>query len=362
GLNQEQEPEIRKEVSYIVSVFSAIEMKKVKTKREAKNASIDLFLDEPWDTLKVQILAKISASLAPHQLNYKHYTVTYHINRILPKPGLTITTQADFDGMVKRVKGLATKTPVVNLTVVQDITDPQQEKRKKTRKEAEAILPGNEKKLKNIQLLCARWTCPKTDSACASTHCYIFPGTEEHLPLNHEQIDCWTAAMCKDGKESTLSEAATLQKPPNHCLFDVSNAKGAVLSPVLQHRLESAQAKSSSLSAPIFNFLIGGELVNLFQPQTLTAANGQGPVAHPSSVEASLLPSTHLPGQDMTVTDFCNMYKLDDDIATKLSSHSFKDAQLLCFISFSDLKDMDFKIGKVAALHDAVEKWSILNA
>ncbi|KIK82231.1 hypothetical protein PAXRUDRAFT_70618, partial [Paxillus rubicundulus Ve08.2h10] len=286
-----------------------IEMKKVKTKCEAKNASIDLFLDEPWDTLKAQILAKISASLAPHQLNYEHYTVTYHNNRILPKPGLTITTQADFDGMVKRVKGLATKMPVVNLTVVQDVTDPQQEEKENEsdtdapKSKSKKRVSGTflDKKLKNIQLLRTRWTCLKTDSACASTHCYVFPGTKEHLLLNHERIDCWAAAM---------------------------------------HRLESAQAKSSSSSAPIFNFSIGGELANLFQPQTLAAANGQGPVAHPSSVEASLLPSTHLPGQDMTVTDFCNMYKLDDDIATKLSSHSFKDARLLHFISFSDLKDM----------------------
>lgn len=225
------EPALRpvtKEISYMVSIFSASEMKKSKSKREPINASFDLRTDKPWDTLKAQILAKISAAINPRTLCFDDYLLTYYIYRVLPKPGLSLMAQTDYDGLMKRVNGMAAKTPTVNISVIQILPAGDEKfanegqemdelelglksKSKKRvsikimlivvsprlslQKESAAILPGNEKKVKNIQLLRDRWVCKKTDSACASTHCYVNPGTDEHTPLGHQQLDCWASAM-----------------------------------------------------------------------------------------------------------------------------------------------------------------------
>jgi len=112
---------VTKDISYMMSIFSAAEMKKAKSKREATAASVDLSSDEPWDTLKAQMLVKISKTIKPHILNFDDYTVTYQIPRVLPKPGLSLATQADFDGMMKRVNAMhASKSPLVNIVVVQE--------------------------------------------------------------------------------------------------------------------------------------------------------------------------------------------------------------------------------------------------
>ncbi|KAG1720312.1 uncharacterized protein EDB91DRAFT_1088882 [Suillus paluster] len=70
---------VTKEVSYIITVFSAAEMKKAKTKYEPISASVNLNSDEPWDTLKAQVLVKISNAIKPRVLNFDDYALTYQI-------------------------------------------------------------------------------------------------------------------------------------------------------------------------------------------------------------------------------------------------------------------------------------------
>jgi len=106
-----------------VSIFSAAEMKKAKSKREPMNESIDLSIEVPWDTLKAQVLAKIVKTLKPELIKFEDYTMTYYISRILPKPGLSLAVQEDFDGLMKHVKGMPSKVLIVNIVVVQ-VTQP----------------------------------------------------------------------------------------------------------------------------------------------------------------------------------------------------------------------------------------------
>jgi len=103
----------------MVSILSAREMKKAKSKQEPVNASIDLCTDEPWDTLKAQILVKILTAINPHMLHFDDYSLTYHISWILPKPGLSLLTEADYNGMMKQVDGMAAKAPIININVIQ---------------------------------------------------------------------------------------------------------------------------------------------------------------------------------------------------------------------------------------------------
>ena len=58
-----------------------------------------------------------------------------------------------------------------------------------------ALLPGNVAKNTNVQELQERWKCDKQQETCVGTYCYPHPKTKDHIPLNHERLDCWALAM-----------------------------------------------------------------------------------------------------------------------------------------------------------------------
>jgi hypothetical protein len=166
-------------------------------------------------------------------------------------------------------------------------------------------------------------------------------------------------------------ECASLQKPPNHKLFDGPPQ----LSPVLQRRLDAQNAKSNAPnapSAPVFNFTIGNELVDLFRPSRPAPAP-QHPLA-PQPVPAAppaptaydlqcptLLHPSRSPGIDMPLTEFCMVYDLGPSLLEKFHDNSYKDARVLRFVTIAELKEMNFRLGEIAALRDAVERWSVPN-
>ncbi|KAG0707151.1 hypothetical protein DFH29DRAFT_1014852 [Suillus ampliporus] len=166
-------------------------MKKPVSKHTLRNQTFTLNLDKPWDTMKAQILIKISDALNPGLLSYKDYEISWFILHVLPKHGLSLLNENE---------------AVIELT-----------------KEAAVILPENQNKIVNIQSLCEHWIWKKPDAACPSMHCYVDSSMDKHLHLNAEQFDLWTSAMLKDDGR------ATLEKPPHHKLFDVQK-----ISPVLQ--------------------------------------------------------------------------------------------------------------------------------
>jgi len=65
-----------KVLTYLLTIFSAIEASKAISKRRPESDELEILLTEAWDTFKAQVLAKISKNLAPQFLNfnnYKHY-------------------------------------------------------------------------------------------------------------------------------------------------------------------------------------------------------------------------------------------------------------------------------------------------
>lgn len=74
------------------------------------------------------------------------------------------------------------------------------------------VLPGNVAKNKNIQLLQEQWKCKWRQDSCIGVYCYLDPETDAHLPLNHEWLDCWAAAMVHD--VSFLLRTAYCFSPP----------------------------------------------------------------------------------------------------------------------------------------------------
>jgi hypothetical protein len=113
------EPPTAKEITFITSITSAAEMKKPSSKRTSRNKNFVFNLNEPWDTMKAQILGKISDVLNPRHLSYDDYDVSWFISRVLPKPGLSLLSQNDFDGLTKRAANLASRDPTINITVIQ---------------------------------------------------------------------------------------------------------------------------------------------------------------------------------------------------------------------------------------------------
>jgi hypothetical protein len=57
-----------------------------------------------------------------------------------------------------------------------------------------ATLPGNVKKVGNIQALQEHWKCQKKLPMCLGTFCFI-DEDGNHIPLSHKKLDCWVSSM-----------------------------------------------------------------------------------------------------------------------------------------------------------------------
>ena len=186
-------------VDYILSLFSAVEMKKPAAKREPKKSSLQLSSDEPWDTLKAQLLVKIDEAFKPTTLSIDDYSILFTIPRVVSKPGYPLVSATDYSILLDR----SFKSRLVQLSISTAIdvnkeneedSEEKAEKAKKEKKSDPATLPGNVKKAANIRSLQECWKCPKKTAECLGTYCFVNnEGT--HLPLSHERLDCWASAM-----------------------------------------------------------------------------------------------------------------------------------------------------------------------
>ncbi|KIK73832.1 hypothetical protein PAXRUDRAFT_40605, partial [Paxillus rubicundulus Ve08.2h10] len=186
---------------------------------------------------------------------------------------------------------------------------------------------------KNIQLLHDTWLCRKPDSTCPSSHCYVTP-TGKHLHLSHEHFTCWAAAILKGFEHVTLST------PPNYWLFDVVNQDGNIakekLSPVLQHRLKDLETQVNEYHAC---------------PCCSTAPPAPSQCMNRTDVASDvLLPATHAPGDEISISDFCTHYDLTSTVLKKLQENLLRKACSLHFVSLQDLKYMQFNHGDITDL------------
>jgi hypothetical protein len=163
-----------------------------------------------------------------------------------------------------------------------------------------------------------------------------------------------------------------LQAPPNHRLFTPSSTPR--ISPVLQCCLDTQNAKTLAQAvstAPVFNFSIGKDIVELFRPPVPAAALPLTPSTpavaavistHPPTYDLqcpTLLQPSRLPGEDMPLPQFCAQYKLGTGILDKLLEHSYSQARTLRFLTVEDLKEMKFRLGEIAALREVIDVWSV---
>jgi hypothetical protein len=126
-----EQPDNIKKVTYTLSILSASEIKKSALKHVPKTQSLHLSTDEPWDTMKAQILTKITAAINPLPIDFLNFDITFYTPRVLLKPGLSLATNDDYAEMIQRAHNLTSKDPMVNLLV--------SEKGNKADKEAEEV-------------------------------------------------------------------------------------------------------------------------------------------------------------------------------------------------------------------------------
>jgi hypothetical protein len=167
---------------------------------------------------------------------------------------------------------------------------------------------------------------------------------------------------------------ASLEKPPNHSLFD---AKHIAMSPVLKRRLNAQKAAAARVAAPVFNFTIRNDLVDLLHPVREQAQDPPSyravdapallPVPVPAPVPASynlqhptLLQHGHIAGPDMTIREFCTLYDLTDAVHHKFTSNLYMHTCMLRVLMVDETKEMNFLLGEIAALQDALNRWSVV--
>jgi len=60
----------------------------------------------------------------------------------------------------------------------------------------------------------------------------------------------------------------------------------------------------------------------------------------------------------MRIDEFCTTYDLVHTIHDKLVDNGYLHARLLRFVTIDELKQMKFLLGEIAAIRDAVDRWS----
>jgi len=161
------------------------------------------------------------------------------------------------------------------------------------------------------------------------------------------------------GTQMKGEDFATIQKLPNHKLFNMNNKN---ISPVHQCRMANqAQSKVAPL-APVFHILLGNDFANILHPPPMVAAPQAitvGPSLHAENPSSLLLHPSRLPGPEMDIAIFCQQFNLAPQTLEKLKENYYGKAQVLRFVHIDDLKEMGFRMGEIAGLQDAVEKWSL---
>jgi hypothetical protein len=191
-------------ITYAIALFTTAEWKKAIAKRTPKNLSLQLKSTEPFDTVQAQILAKIDSAIDLPRNKITDYDVLYMISRIVQKPGVPLTSEADYAVLVEkaRASGKNKTSAIVNLSIrpIQINADDNKENdadaAKKKKLAQNEPLPGTANKTNNIVLLQGHWKCPKKQLTCNGTFCFV-DEQGNHLPLSHQMLDCWASSMVR---------------------------------------------------------------------------------------------------------------------------------------------------------------------
>ncbi|KAG2113824.1 uncharacterized protein F5147DRAFT_650234 [Suillus discolor] len=343
-VNEPQRPKI----TYFLAMFPEDQLRKPEKQQKAINTFLCLSSDQEFDTLKAQILQKISEKLKPKTLAYENYSVEWYISRLQTAP-LALSSADDYKFLLEHAlkqEALTANIVIQALPTAKKLKhrrdhnesgdenqsndggsenssseDDKPKKKSKKDKKSKSVVKTilNEKITSKIVQLQNRWLCSK--AGCSSNHCFIHPEHPDHFLLGHKQLLVWASAWNKD------NELADLETPPNHLKFNFIPGQKSEVSPLLQHRLaERNQPMTGHASSPIINFNIPPDLLALWHPpgEICDVQNvNNAPAAAITSDQASLMPVGAQLGPDLSLNDFCAQYSLSDDIQSKLHKNGY---------------------------------------
>lgn len=372
-----QEPPKPTNVTYYLAVFSEAEMKKSVKQRKANNTFLQLKPDYEWDTVKAQFLMKITQTLQPKLIDFNNYDFTWNIPR---QQSSQMQLQTDDDYKFLIAHALKMKEPAVNIKIEakfakkgrkndsgtdHDTSDSSSNSNSETSGDAKRAKKKSKKKSKDskktkettlnkdieekIKLLRNRWECSKAACTSGAAHCFVHPESPEHFPLSHNHLAIWAAAWQRG------PEFADLEKPPNHVRFnDLRIGQAVDSSPLLQRRM--AERSQATSSAPIVNFNLPPDLFNAFRLPVTKPASPVQAISTAATTD-SLLPDAAKPGPCLSLSEFCAAYSLSGNIHKKLDDNGYTGSSTISYIRVSELKEMGFKHGEIAAMKDAVRQW-----
>lgn len=118
--DDEEPVPIIKTITYVLSIMSATEMKKRVSQRTAKSVSLQQTSDKVWDTFKAQILAKISTTLQLKTIEFADFSILFTIPRIIPKPGMPLTTSEEYAFMIEQAIKMKAIAPMINVHITEN--------------------------------------------------------------------------------------------------------------------------------------------------------------------------------------------------------------------------------------------------
>jgi hypothetical protein len=151
--------------------------------------------------------------------------------------------------------------------------------------------------------------------------------------------------------------SATVDKPPNHTVFNALSTGNLAPKSLLQRRQQAASNLQGvpQASTQIHNhFSLPDSFFGLLS-NTLP-----GPTNTPAIVSNSqmLLLIAQPSGPKLTIADFCRNYSLSDSICARLTENGYSGTHTFSYIEVGDLKEMGFKGGEIAELKHAVATWA----
>lgn len=79
GAPSQDFPPTAPRVTYYLSIFSELELRKAEKQWKSINSFLQQAADLPFDTLKAQLLAQISVKLNPNNISYDNYDITWTV-------------------------------------------------------------------------------------------------------------------------------------------------------------------------------------------------------------------------------------------------------------------------------------------
>ncbi|KAG2132755.1 hypothetical protein DEU56DRAFT_914078 [Suillus clintonianus] len=202
-------------------MYSITQMQKPEKQRKSINTFLMLSPELEFDTIKAQVLEKISEGLKPKMIAFEHYSIAWTTPQTQAS-SMPLCSPSDYQFLLDLAS--KQKNPSVNLVIkahplknkktksLKNNEDSDEsrdsesdnantgdeddhlKKKSKAEKKPKSMIETvlNTKINSKIQLLQNRWMCSK--AGCSSDHCFVHPEHSEHFPLGHDHFAVWAAA------------------------------------------------------------------------------------------------------------------------------------------------------------------------